>query len=51
MAGKCGHSACRCALTGDSSGFCSDYCEELGQAAQGERCECGHPACEQTGSQ
>lgn len=44
MAGKCGHPACRCAITGDHAGFCSDYCSEQNQT-QAERCECGHPAC------
>jgi len=45
MAGKCGHPACRCTVTGDQSGFCSDYCNEQGMQTQSERCECGHDAC------
>jgi len=51
MAGKCGHPACRCVITGDHSGFCSDYCSEQGNQTLSERCECGHPACEHSPSQ
>lgn len=51
MAGKCGHSACKCAVTGAASGFCGDYCEAQGRQTQDERCECGHAVCDQTGSE
>jgi hypothetical protein len=44
MAGKCGHQACRCVITGVRSGYCSDYCAEQGHTGD-ERCECGHPEC------
>ena len=50
MAGKCGHPACKCVVTGDSSGFCSDYCGEQGLQTRAEHCDCGHAACEPSGS-
>jgi len=49
MAGKCGHSACTCVVTGQQSGYCSDYCSELGHQTQSDGCDCGHDACTSSG--
>ena len=41
---KCQHSGCTCEAE-ESSGYCSEFCENASDADMGEGCQCGHAEC------
>jgi hypothetical protein len=41
---KCQHEACMCEPA-ESSGYCSEFCENASGADMSEGCQCGHSEC------